>query len=145
MIGEKLICRQNNWSRLLPGTTDIFLINGLMGYVQEVYIEEFNGHSLPIDFRPDFMQDNYFEQVPLDYDHLFTPIGESNARSYYDKFEFAYAITVHLSQGSQYDNVFYFKERMGFSDFSRKLDYTAITRAKHGLIIAVDDEEVIMV
>ena len=52
---------------------------------------------------------------------------------------------MHLSQGSQYDNVFYFKERMGFSDFSRKLDYTAITRAKHGLIIAVDDEEVIMV
>ena len=140
MIGEKLICRQNNWSRLLPGTTDIFLINGLMGYVQEVYIEEFNGHSLPIDFRPDFMQDNYFEQVPLDYNHLFTPIGESNARSYYDKFEFGYAITVHLSQGSQYDNVLYFSERMGNSDFKRKLDYTAITRAREGLILVKDEE-----
>ena len=70
---------------------------------------------------------------------------KSKPDSYYDTFEFAYAITVHLSQGSQYDNVFYFKERMGFSDFSRKLDYTAITRAKHGLIIAVDDEEVRMV
>ena len=136
MIGEKLICRQNNWSRLLPGTDDIFLINGLMGYVQEVYIEDFTGSALPIDFRPDFMPEKYFEQVPLDYNHLFAPIGENNNRSYYDKFEFGYAITVHLSQGSQYDNVLYFSERMGNSDFKRKLDYTAITRAKEGLIIA---------
>lgn len=136
MIGEKLICRQNNWSRLLPGTDDIFLINGLMGYVQEVYIEDFTGSTLPIDFRPDFMPEKYFEQVPLDYNHLFAPIGENNTRSYYDKFEFGYAITVHLSQGSQYDNVLYFSERMGNSDFKRKLDYTAITRAKEGLIIA---------
>lgn len=141
MIGEKLICRQNNWTEQLPGMEDIFLINGLIGYVQEVYIENFTGSSLPIDFRPDFVDDKYFKEILLDYNHLFAPIGStSNTRSYYDKFEFAYAITVHLSQGSQYDNVLYFKERMGFSDFSRKLDYTAITRAKQGLIIAVDDE-----
>lgn len=145
MVGEKLICRQNNWAEQLPGMEDIFLINGLIGYVQEVYIENFTGSSLPIDFRPDFVDDKYFKEILLDYKHLFAPVGTSNTRSYYDKFEFAYAITVHLSQGSQYDNVFYFKERMGFSDFSRKLDYTAITRAKYGLIIAVDDEEVIMV
>lgn len=141
VIGEKLICRQNNWTEQLPGMEDIFLINGLMGFVQEVYIENFTGHSLPIDFRPDFVDDKYFKEILLDYKHLFAPIGSNNnMRSYYNKFEFGYAITVHLSQGSQYDNVFYYKEKMGFNDFSRKLDYTAITRAKEGLIIAVDEE-----
>ena len=119
---------------------EVFLINGLVGYVKEVYIENFTGSALPIDFRPDFIDDKYFAEIPLDYKHLFAPIGESNNRSYYDKFEFAYAITVHLSQGSQYENVLYFKEKMGFSDFTRKLDYTAITRAKEGLIIVKENE-----
>lgn len=138
VVGEKLICRQNNWLRQLPGMEEVFLINGLVGYVQEVYIEQFTGYSLPIDFRPDFVDDLYFSEIPLDYKHLFTPVGENNTRSYYDKFEFGYAITTHLSQGSQYENVFYYKERMGNSDFTRKLDYTAITRAKQGLIIAIE-------
>lgn len=141
VIGEKLICRQNNWSQQLDGMNEVFLINGLVGYVEEVYIENFNGYSLPIDFRPDFVDDLYFSEIPLDYKHLFAPIGESNSRSYYDKFEFGYAITTHLSQGSQYENVFYYKERMGNSDFTRKLDYTAITRARQGLIIAVEGDE----
>lgn len=141
MIGEKLICRQNNWTQQLEGMNEVFLINGLVGYVQEVYIEQFNGHSLPIDFRPDFVDDLYFREIPLDYKHLFAPVGENSTRSYYDKFEFGYAITTHLSQGSQYDNVFYFKERMGNSDFTRKLDYTAITRAKFGLIMAVEGSD----
>lgn len=140
VVGEKLICRQNNWSQQLPGMDEVFLINGLVGYVKEVYIENFTGSALPIDFRPDFIDDKYFAEIPLDYKHLFAPIGESNNRSYYDKFEFAYAITVHLSQGSQYENVLYFKEKMGFSDFTRKLDYTAITRAREGLIIVKENE-----
>ena len=47
-----------------------------------------------------------------------------------DEFEFAYAITTHLSQGSQYNNVVFLNERTHFDkETYKKLQYTAITRA----------------
>ena len=50
--------------------------------------------------------------------------------SSYEKFEYAYAITTHLSQGSQYQRVLYFDEPFGGGqDVIKKLRYTAITRA----------------
>ena len=43
--------------------------------------------------------------------------------------EWGYCITVHKSQGSQYDSVVYYRERMGDHKFQNRLDYTAVTRA----------------
>ena len=51
-----------------------------------------------------------------------------------DRFEFAYAVTCHKAQGSEYDFVIVFDESRFFEDSSRWL-YTAITRAKKKLII----------
>ena len=44
-----------------------------------------------------------------------------------NKFEYAYAITTHLSQGSQYVKGMYYMENMNPRE-KRNLDYTAITR-----------------
>ena len=46
--------------------------------------------------------------------------------------DFAYAMTVHSSQGSTFDNVAYID---GWSPESRKLVYTAISRARHKLVV----------
>lgn len=135
MRGEKLICRQNNWSeRLLD---NIYLVNGLTGYVEHVYQETFNGSSFNIDFRPDFL-DEYFENISVDYKHLFSSWSErSDQKSFYNKFEWAYAITCHLAQGAQYQDVLVWSENFGSKDFNKRWMYTAVTRAIDKLTIAV--------
>ncbi len=50
------------------------------------------------------------------------------------RFEFAYAVTCHKAQGSEYDFVVVFDESRIFDDGARWL-YTAITRAKKRLVI----------
>ncbi len=53
-----------------------------------------------------------------------------------DMFEFGNAITVHLSQGSQAENVLFISEKFGDRNMQCKLEYTGITRASEGLIYA---------
>lgn len=135
-IGEKLICTQNNWNRCI--SDGIYLINGLVGYVENIYLDTYNGRTLTIDFRPDFLENEYFKKVKIDYNHLITKFeNRVNKRSFYDKFEYGYAITCHKIQGSEMDKVFIYSEPYGTMDFQKKIMYTAITRAKKFLIIAV--------
>ena len=58
--------------------------------------------------------------------------------SMFDMFEFGDCITVHLSQGSQAENVLFMSEPFGRGDreLQAKLNYTGITRAREGLIYA---------
>lgn len=53
----------------------------------------------------------------------------------FDKFNLAYAISVHKSQGSEYENVVVILARSFIRMFYNKLIYTAVTRAKSSLII----------
>ena len=52
-------------------------------------------------------------------------------------FDYAYCITCHKSQGSEFDKVLVFNEYMKSTDHKRWL-YTAATRAKKKLIIVAD-------
>ena len=52
-----------------------------------------------------------------------------------DKFTLAYAISIHKSQGSEYDNVVVLLASSFKRMFYNKLIYTAVTRAKESLII----------
>lgn len=52
-----------------------------------------------------------------------------------DKFSLAYAISIHKSQGSEYDNVVVLLANSFKRMFYNKLIYTAVTRAKESLII----------
>ena len=49
-------------------------------------------------------------------------------------FDFAYANTVHLTQGGQYRKVIYIEENVFDRDIQRRLNYTACTRATDQLI-----------
>ena len=51
------------------------------------------------------------------------------------RFEFAYAITCHKAQGSEFDSVVVFDEGWLFGEDRYRWLYTAITRAKKRLII----------
>ena len=82
----------------------------------------------------------YFRKIVIDYKFL-TDSYESKMtntkRSFYNKFEFAYAISIHLSQGSEWDTVFIYDEDYGSAEYRKKALYTAITRAKKNLILAI--------
>jgi exodeoxyribonuclease V len=136
MYGDKIVCRQNNWKKSIANES-IYLINGMIGYVEHIYLDTYNGKSICIDFRPEFMEETCFEKIRIDYDYLFQPLTEKSGMSYYNKFQFGRAITCHLAQGSQYDKVLVYKERLGSWTYQRKWDYTAITRAVNGLVIAM--------
>lgn len=63
---------------------------------------------------------------PLSFD--FDPEVRRTAMKAVGGFDFGYAITVHKSQGSEFDNVLIIEEIMRGNDYS-KMMYTAITRA----------------
>lgn len=136
--GEKLICRKNNWHKMIDD--GIFLTNGTTGFVDYVDKASYNGKTLTIDFRPDFTK-TPFRNITFDYKHLYSEPGvEDEPFSYFnDKMEFAYAITVHSSQGSQWEKVLFLDESYIMRDeFSRRaFEYTGITRARSSIIIAI--------
>ena len=143
IVGDKLICRKNNWNESLG--ENIYLINGMVGNVENINMEKFDGRTMEIDFRPEFLKNNYrsssnivhFVNIPIDYKYL--NLDHKNRKkhvSYVNKFEYGYAITCHLAQGSQYNNVLIYDEKFGDKEFYNKWLYTAITRAVDKLVIA---------
>ena len=131
MVGEKMICRKNNWLLMSDG---ISLVNGLSGIVtRSPGVEGFDGRTYTIDFQP-YMCGGTFIDLSCDYQYLTASNDKKNflKNSKYstgEKMEYAYAITTHLSQGSQYNNGIYIEEFLR-RDIQRNLLYTGITRFK---------------
>ena len=132
-IGEKVICRKNNWDLSLG--KGVFFTNGLTGTLTDVNMSSFNGKTIKVDFMPDFINKS-FGNVPVSYNHLFNldekmTDREKAGERYLDKIAFAYAITTHSSQGSQYPNVVFLEDERGVwsADMRKRIHYTAVTRA----------------
>ncbi len=157
--GEKVICTLNDWEKPLDGEGKFHLVNGIIGRAEEV-VESFD-HLASMEFTADFMEESV--KVPFDtgifeegeYRHLYgqraitltdgTVVHESNfellrkLRAVKDepicRFEFAYAVTCHKAQGSEFDFVIVFDESWVFGGERNRWLYTAITRAKEKLLI----------
>lgn len=119
--GDKVIQLQNEKRISNPSKQNIQLSNGQMGfacYVSGKYKYAkivFNG-----------VPNEYFKYDPSSNDEVAVPI------------ELAYAITIHKSQGSDFDTVLVVLPKGG-QLLSRELIYTALTRAKKKLILLVED------
>ncbi len=104
-VGDKVIQLVND--------VDNNVYNGDIGYIKDIkYIDK--KLIVTIDFLG-----NYVEYHS----------GE------FDKFNLAYAISIHKAQGSEYDNVIVILSKSFNRMFYNKLIYTAVTRAKKSLII----------
>lgn len=134
-FGEILVCRKNNWTIEENG---INLANGLRGTVANFpNVEGFDGKTYTIDFIPNGFND-CFKDLKCDYKYLVAPNNQKNyiKNDRYgrgEKMEYGYALTTHLSQGSQYRNVIYIEEYLS-SDIQNRLNYTGVTRATDSLI-----------
>lgn len=157
--GEKLICTLNDWSKPLDEAGNFHLVNGIIGTCSHVREQEDTLGQL--DFKADFLE-NTIADLPFDagiflngqYAHGYGDkacllqngmlVHESNyellrrhkvrREDTVCRFEFAYAVTCHKAQGSEYDFVIVVDESGCFED-SRRWLYTAITRAKKRLLI----------
>lgn len=131
--GERIICRKNNWKRTINRI--LYLTNGTAGDIDWIDDDPQKPGQMTIDFHPDFVpKGKRFKNLVIDLDYLQIDPGEPDPHqfNYLNKFEYAYAITTHLSQGSQYNRVLIVNEKR-FETFPhnlyKKLQYTAITRA----------------
>ncbi len=157
--GEKLICTLNNWEKPLDSQERFHLVNGIIGRVNNV--TEHYDHLLSMSFQADGIGEEV--EVVADggvflvgeYAHMYgdkaakltdgTIVHECNrallrklkvvCEETISRFEFAYAITCHKAQGSEFDSVLVFDESWLFGEDRHRWLYTAITRAKKRLLI----------
>lgn len=129
--GEKLICRKNNWGSEVNG---ISLTNGLIGTVCNYpSVGDFDGKTFGLDFKPNLSSEPFFG-LKADYNYFTAPDNvirnkiKNDPLSDGDKFEFAYALTVHVAQGSQYSVGAYIWSKTFHEEDQINLDYTAVTR-----------------
>lgn len=152
--GDKVICLRNYWDNL--ATNDDPLVNGTIGYISNVY-ETYNktpnwaGGDIIKVLKANFTSDSGADFGSLQMDEKQILTGErcldfkkiykltSNWRTAHlvpMEFTYGYAITVHKSQGSEWDNVCVLEESFPFDreEHARWL-YTAITRASNKLVL----------
>lgn len=136
IVGERMICRQNNWNISIGD--GLFLTNGTAGDVVDIYKAKSNKY-FTIDFKADASGQTK-KNINVDLQYLKAAPDERKliGMTKYNKFEYGYAITAHLSQGSQYPRVLFIDEPFGGDLENRcKFRYTAITRASESIDILI--------
>jgi len=111
VAGDKLVCLRNNRKK--------GLFNG--GLWRD---EDFGSKVTKVSVRGDCFG-GAIETIPWE------------QRKPYDEFDYGYVLTVHKSQGSQWDDVVLFDESFAFQDSRARWLYTGITRAAKRLSVVV--------
>ena len=152
--GDKLICLRNYWDDYAKNGDP--LVNGTIGYINDIY-STFNRtpywaggdiiNVLVANFTSDSGAD--FGTLQMDKKQILTGERCLDYKKIYKlmsswktmhlvpmEFTYGYAITVHKSQGSEWDKVLVLEENFPFDkeEHSRWL-YTAVTRASEKLVL----------
>jgi exodeoxyribonuclease-5 len=127
--GDKLVCLRNNRRK--------GLFNGGLWVVKErrarksgtltmrlASDEEMGGKPVKVSVRPECFAGGL-------------ELLEWEQRKRYDEFDYGYVLTVHKSQGSQWDDVVLFDESFAFQDSRERWLYTGITRAAKRLTVVL--------
>ena len=154
-IGDKIISLHNHWDWFSSFGTWA-LTNGSIGTIanmdyQKIHIPYYISKD-PVGYLMTDIQledGEYFRNLPIDYQALTTGTASLNPKQMYllrknktffmeppFDFAYAYAITCHKAQGSEWDKVLVFEE--GFPKVANEHKcwlYTAATRAKEKLVI----------
>lgn len=139
LFGERVVCRKNDWDVL--NFENLPLTNGLAGTVIEppgAGTRDAN-NTVPLTFLAD-VSPYPFRDIRINQKYLNSD-AVTRHRMHEDRyvrgqlFEYAYAITVHCSQGSEYDCGMYVEGK--YNQDVKAARYTAITRFKHQMIYAI--------
>lgn len=136
VAGDKLICLKN----FTDDKTGINYVNGEQAIALKDTMEVFGDTFMEMDYEGEVRQN-----VPV-YDYFFKHNydNEIDKLPWYEtkmmrEFDYAYAVTCHKSQGSEWDNVIILDDKMQAHDldFRKRWLYTAITRASKQLTLTV--------
>jgi exodeoxyribonuclease-5 len=129
LVGDKLVCLRNNRKK--------GLFNGSLWQVRERATsragvvtmrlspdEDTGGRRVKVSVRPECFTGG-LEEI------------EWARRKIYDEFDYGYVLTVHKSQGSQWDDVVLFDESFAFPEHRARWLYTGVTRAARKLTLVV--------
>jgi exodeoxyribonuclease-5 len=131
VAGDKLVCLRNNRKK--------GLFNGGLWRVKSRNTSRSKSRILSMRLSPDEDFGHKVTKVSVRAD-CFEGGVEAIAweqRKPYDEFDYGYVLTVHKSQGSQWDDVVLFDESFAFQDSRARWLYTGITRAAKRLSIVV--------
>ena len=129
VAGDKLVCLRNNRKKVLfnGGLWRVKARAQSKSRIVTMRIapdEDFGGRVTKVSVRADCftggIDDLAWEQ-----------------RRPYDEFDYGYVLTVHKSQGSQWDDVVLFDESFAFPDSRARWLYTGITRAARRLCVVI--------
>ncbi len=141
--GEKIICKRNNWGKYINVKGEMYLTNGLTGFVDYVEKRSYTSKSITIDFRPDFSASKAFHNLKISLDRLNNPSSKDDIWTPpdVDLFEYAYALTGFSCQGSQWDNVCILEENDFFHNERnyQRLKYSEITRAVNSVTYVLNE------
>lgn len=140
--GDKIICLKNSWGTLSDDYSP--LINGMIGTIKNVKINDTKYFHPNLRGKFESECNGTFKSMPMDYKLMTTgepTINKDNWHKYPKQFrpyEFAYGdcITVHKSQGSQWDKVLIFDEWLGNREEHARWLYTGVTRAAERVVVA---------
>lgn len=137
VLGDKIIFTENDWGKEIDGFN---VVNGMIGYVvsePERYYDVSKGiYVYRMDIKPDFLSGVLYGVVVPEADFLGEELKLYGHRARgLNRMTFGYAITTHKAQGSEFDNVLVYNEPFGEEPWRHP--YTAVTRAKKGLIYLV--------
>ncbi|WP_417686907.1 ATP-dependent DNA helicase [Roseibium sp.] len=126
-VGDKLVCLRNDKTK--------GLLNGGLWTVSR--LRQPRGNTLRFDVKPEDEVGKQKVQVKV-LPAMFEDGAEAipyAIRRKADEFDYGYALTVHKSQGSQWDDVVLFDESWAFREHRDRWLYTAVTRAAERITV----------
>ena len=129
VAGDKLVCLRNNRKKALFNG-GLWRVKSRAASKSKIITmrlspdEEFGAKVTKVSVRADCFGGG-IEDIPWE------------QRRPYDEFDYGYVLTVHKSQGSQWDDVVLFDESFAFQDSRARWLYTGITRAAKRLTVVV--------
>lgn len=129
VAGDKLVCLRNNRKKALFNG-GLWRVKSRAASKSKIITmriapdEDFGGRLTKVSVRGDCFG-GAIEDIPWE------------QRKPYDEFDYGYVLTVHKSQGSQWDDVVLFDESFAFQDSRARWLYTGITRAAKRLCVVV--------
>lgn len=129
VAGDKLVCLRNNRKKALfnGGLWRVKARAQSKSRIVTMRLspdEDFGGKVTKVSVRADCFAGG-MEDIPWE------------QRKPYDEFDFGYVLTVHKSQGSQWDDIVLFDESFAFAESRARWLYTGITRAAKRLSVVV--------
>lgn len=125
VVGDRLVCLRNN--------SELGLLNGALFHVADV-----TGVMDEKVFMSITPEDSIVSLEVGAHEHYF--LGKEDELKWFEKreaqeFDYGYALTVHKSQGSQWDSVGLFDESYCFKADRHRWLYTGITRAAESITV----------